>query len=176
MKKGKKLYEGKAKVIFATTEKNLVIQHFKDDATAFNNKKKAKINGKGVLKACENINGDIFESIFGKEAQNQSDIDDFLVGQIGIAYSESDAAIPAKVIKEFNKPKEDNLEVVGVLFEGKRFESDQFDMLANLLTKEELFSKLLSGLQQPMEKLASTLSGSLTKLMHSLENLKQTKT
>ena len=49
MKKGKKLYEGKAKVIYATSEKNLVIQHFKDDATAFNNKKRAKINGKGIL-------------------------------------------------------------------------------------------------------------------------------
>ena len=49
MKKGKKIYEGKAKVIFATTEKNLVIQHFKDDATAFNNQKKAKIEGKGIL-------------------------------------------------------------------------------------------------------------------------------
>ena len=49
MKKGKKLYEGKAKVIFATNEKNLVIQHFKDDATAFNNKKKDTIEGKGVL-------------------------------------------------------------------------------------------------------------------------------
>ena len=49
MKKGKKLYEGKAKVIIATDEKNLVIQHFKDDATAFNNKKKDTIEGKGVL-------------------------------------------------------------------------------------------------------------------------------
>tara|TARA_B100000242_G_scaffold203101_1_gene147193 strand:- start:2391 stop:2645 length:255 start_codon:yes stop_codon:yes gene_type:complete len=49
MKKGKKLYEGKAKVIYATSEKNLVIQHFKDDATAFNNKKRAKIDGKGIL-------------------------------------------------------------------------------------------------------------------------------
>ena len=49
MKKGKKLYEGKAKIIYATNEKNLVIQHFKDDATAFNNKKKAKIDGKGIL-------------------------------------------------------------------------------------------------------------------------------
>ena len=39
MKKGKKLYEGKAKIIYATTDKNLVIQHFKDDATAFNNQK-----------------------------------------------------------------------------------------------------------------------------------------
>ncbi len=49
MKKGKKLYEGKAKIIFASTEKSLVIQHFKDDATAFNNKKKANIEGKGIL-------------------------------------------------------------------------------------------------------------------------------
>jgi phosphoribosylaminoimidazole-succinocarboxamide synthase len=49
MKKGKKLYEGKAKIIYATTDKNLVIQYFKDDATAFNNLKKSKIEGKGVL-------------------------------------------------------------------------------------------------------------------------------
>ncbi len=49
MKKGKKLYEGKAKIIYASTEKNLVIQHFKDDATAFNNQKKATIDGKGIL-------------------------------------------------------------------------------------------------------------------------------
>ncbi len=49
MKKGKKLYEGKAKIIYSTSDKNLVIQYFKDDATAFNNLKKSKIDGKGVL-------------------------------------------------------------------------------------------------------------------------------
>ena len=49
MKKGKKLYEGKAKIIYASSDKNLVIQHFKDDATAFNNQKKDVIEGKGIL-------------------------------------------------------------------------------------------------------------------------------
>ena len=49
MKKGKKLYEGKATIIFATSDKNLVIQHFKDDATAYNNQKKDIIDGKGIL-------------------------------------------------------------------------------------------------------------------------------
>ena len=49
MNKGKKLYEGKAKIIYETNDKNIVIQHFKDDATAFNNLKKAKVEGKGVL-------------------------------------------------------------------------------------------------------------------------------
>ena len=49
MKKGKKIYEGKAKIVFATSDKNWVIQHFKDDATAFNNQKKDVIDGKGIL-------------------------------------------------------------------------------------------------------------------------------
>ena len=49
MIKGKKLYEGKAKILYETKEKGLAIQHFKDDATAFNNQKKANVEGKGVL-------------------------------------------------------------------------------------------------------------------------------
>ena len=49
MKKGKKIYEGKAKIIYSTSNKDLVIQYFKDDATAFNNLKKTTIEGKGVL-------------------------------------------------------------------------------------------------------------------------------
>ncbi len=49
MKKGKKLYEGKAKIIFETSDKGLAIQHFKDDATAYNNQKKDIIDGKGIL-------------------------------------------------------------------------------------------------------------------------------
>ena len=49
MKKGKKLYEGKAKIVYAGPNKGTAIQHFKDHATAFNNLKKSTIEGKGVL-------------------------------------------------------------------------------------------------------------------------------
>ena len=49
MAKRTKLYEGKAKVLFQGSEPGTVIQYFKDDATAFNAKKKGTINGKGVL-------------------------------------------------------------------------------------------------------------------------------
>ena len=49
MKKGKKLYEGKAKILYAAPEKGNAIQHFKDHATAFNNQKKSIIEGKGIL-------------------------------------------------------------------------------------------------------------------------------
>ena len=49
MNKGKKLYEGKAKILYEGPEKGTAIQHFKDSATAFNNLKKATVEGKGVL-------------------------------------------------------------------------------------------------------------------------------
>ena len=47
--KRKKIYEGKAKILYKGSQPNTIIQYFKDDATAFNNKKFAVINGKGVL-------------------------------------------------------------------------------------------------------------------------------
>ena len=49
MSEREKLYEGKAKVIFAGPDENSLIQYFKDDATAFNAQKKDVITGKGVL-------------------------------------------------------------------------------------------------------------------------------
>ena len=49
MKKTTLLYEGKAKKVFLTEDSNLVIQEFKDDATAFNNKKKGTIAEKGIV-------------------------------------------------------------------------------------------------------------------------------
>ncbi|MCG8343549.1 MAG: phosphoribosylaminoimidazolesuccinocarboxamide synthase [Chlorobiales bacterium] len=49
MNKTKLLHEGKAKKVFLTENSDLVIQEFKDDATAFNNKKKGTISNKGVV-------------------------------------------------------------------------------------------------------------------------------
>ena len=43
------LYEGKAKQVYATDNKDEYIVHYKDDATAFNGEKHDTILGKGVL-------------------------------------------------------------------------------------------------------------------------------
>ena len=43
MEKKEQLYEGKAKQVFATDDPNLIIMHYKDDATAYNGIKKAQI-------------------------------------------------------------------------------------------------------------------------------------
>ena len=49
MEKGIQLYEGKAKKVFETSDKDLCIVSYKDDATAFNGLKKGTISGKGAI-------------------------------------------------------------------------------------------------------------------------------
>ena len=49
MEKREKLYEGKAKIVYATDEPDKVVIHFKDDTTAFDGVKKEQITGKGVI-------------------------------------------------------------------------------------------------------------------------------
>ncbi len=49
MKRLEQLYEGKAKIIYATEDPDRVIQYFKDDASAFNGIKKGTIVDKGVV-------------------------------------------------------------------------------------------------------------------------------
>ncbi len=59
MEKKEKIYEGKAKIVYATESPDLLIQYFKDDATAFNAAKKGTIAQKGI--ANNKISARIFE-------------------------------------------------------------------------------------------------------------------
>ncbi len=59
MEKGKQFYEGKAKILYETSDPDLVIQYFKDDATAFNAAKKGTIKEKGIMN--NKISTKIFE-------------------------------------------------------------------------------------------------------------------
>ncbi|MFV0255236.1 MAG: phosphoribosylaminoimidazolesuccinocarboxamide synthase [Erysipelotrichaceae bacterium] len=64
MQKKEFIYEGKAKQVYSTDDENLVIIHYKDDATAFNGVKKDTINNKGI------INNKITELLFSYLAKN----------------------------------------------------------------------------------------------------------
>ncbi len=71
----KPIYEGKAKCLYEGPDAGTLIQHFKDDATAFNNKKKGTIIGKGVI---------------------NNRISEFLMTKLG------DIGIPTHLIKNLN--------------------------------------------------------------------------
>jgi phosphoribosylaminoimidazole-succinocarboxamide synthase len=59
MKKGKQIYEGKAKILYETDSPDYLIQYFKDDATAFNAQKRGTIQEKGIMN--NKISSRIFE-------------------------------------------------------------------------------------------------------------------
>jgi phosphoribosylaminoimidazole-succinocarboxamide synthase len=61
VERGAKLYEGKAKVIYATADPQVVWMEFKDEATAFNGQKRGTIAGKGAVNA--RITGLVFEKL-----------------------------------------------------------------------------------------------------------------
>jgi phosphoribosylaminoimidazole-succinocarboxamide synthase len=75
MSRRKKIYEGKAKILYEGPEPGTLIAHFKDDTTAFNNEKHGILEGKGVL---------------------NNRISEFLMQQIG------DIGIPTHFIKRIN--------------------------------------------------------------------------
>lgn len=64
MEKREFIYEGKAKQVYAASRENLVIIHFKDDATAGNGAKKGTIVNKGI------INNKITAKIFKMLGEN----------------------------------------------------------------------------------------------------------
>lgn len=59
MEKREQIYEGKAKILYTTDNPDLLIQYFKDDATAFNAAKKGSIHDKGIIN--NKISTKIFE-------------------------------------------------------------------------------------------------------------------
>ena len=84
--------------------------------------------------------------IASKNAGLDGKFDDILSGQIGIAFSE-DPVAPARVIKDFKKQNEDDLEILGVYFDGELYGADKYQQLATLPSKVSriVFSDSLIG-------------------------------
>ena len=64
MERLEKLYEGKAKILYNTSDPELMVQYFKDDASAFDGKKKGTIVDKGVMN--NHMSSRIFQYLEGE--------------------------------------------------------------------------------------------------------------
>lgn len=101
-------------------------------------------------------------------------LDEFLSGPTAIAFSYNDPTDPAKVIKSFLKDF-DKPSVKGMILDGQVFQAEEFDMIANLPTKDQLLSQLVGLLNSPMSKLSSTLGSPVSGLLGTLEQLNSKK-
>ena len=99
---------------------------------------------------------------------------EFLSGQIAIAYAGDDPTAPAKVIKNFSKENE-CLEVVGLYFDGELYSPEKYKEIASLPSREELLTKFVVALNYPMTSVLYSLKASMTNLVNALNNLKEQK-
>lgn len=67
MRRLDKIYEGKAKILYRTDAEDLLIQYFKDDATAFNAQKKGTILNKGAVNCA--VSSTIFKFLESRGVQ-----------------------------------------------------------------------------------------------------------
>lgn len=119
----------------------------------------------------------VLKNRLAKRALNNAGVDaldDHLRGVNTFVIGYDDPVTPARVIKEFNKPKE-LLKLKVVYFEGRLFEADQASALAELPSREVLLGQVVGLFQAPMTKLAGTLMAPMQKLVGVLNALKDSK-
>mgnify|MGYP001176132202 FL=1 len=108
------------------------------------------------------------------EENKISGLEELLKGSTALAIAYDEPVSPAKVIKKFTK-ENDLPYVKGILFEGQFLPGEEVKRLANLPSKEESLSIMVTMLKSPMQKLASTLNAPMQSLAGVLNNLKEKK-
>ena len=96
-------------------------------------------------------------------------------GPTAVLMTTTDAAAPAKVIRDFQKENKDLLAVKAAYVDGSIFGAAEVHKLADIPSREVLLSQLLGCLQAPMGNLAGVLSGILTKLVWTVDAVRAKK-
>jgi len=117
-------------------------------------------------------------SILAAREAGIGEIRDYLQGQTALAFAhdDDDPGAPARVLRAFGKDNQDIPVITGLILDGQLVPAAQARELASLPSKEVLMGQLVSAMQQPMSRLASTLTGVMMKLVQTLSSLKEQKT
>ena len=102
------------------------------------------------------------------------DLDEYFTGPTAIAYSEEDPVEPAKILQKFIEDG-GKLTLKSGFVDGQLVSSDQIQALASLPSREELYGKVVGGIQAPLYGFAAVPSGLLRNLVGALAALEEKK-
>ncbi|MBP7212101.1 50S ribosomal protein L10 [bacterium] len=97
---------------------------------------------------------------------------DNLKGPVAIAFGYEDEVSPAKELVNFIKDVKKG-EIVCAALDGKVLSADETKELAKLLSREELYAKMLGCINSPASGIANSVNGVLTKLVRTLDAVKE---
>lgn len=102
-------------------------------------------------------------------------LDEALVGQTAIAYTNNDDAVGlAKILRDFTE-EHDVATVKTGLVEGQVIDPEEFKRLADLPSRDELIAKALYLMNYPITGLVTVLSGVMKNFVVVLEQIRQQK-
>lgn len=104
----------------------------------------------------------------------QAELDKYLLGPTGVAYSYENSVDPAKVLQSFARQNA-NLKLKAGILEGKVIDAQAVQRLASLPNREVLMARLLASFQFPLTGLVSVLQANLRQLVSVLAAIKQQK-
>lgn len=99
---------------------------------------------------------------------------DAMVGPLVLAFSQEDPGAAARVISDFTK-EHDKLVVKLVSIGGQLLEAGDIKRLADMPTKDQAISMLMSVMNAPLEKLARTLNEVPSKLVRAVAAVRDQK-
>jgi len=104
-----------------------------------------------------------------------SELSSELKGPMAVAIASDDATGPAKVLKKFNKENDDLMVIKAAVLDGTVFVGNDASKLADLPSREDLYSMFLSCLQAPVQKFAGSLHGILTNFVRTVDAVREKK-
>jgi large subunit ribosomal protein L10 len=107
-----------------------------------------------------NVSYKVFKNTFMTRAFKDTEFEpltDVLEGPNALAVSKDDATAPARVLAKFAKTAP-NLEIKAGVVEGTFYDADGMKKIAEIPSRDELLSKLLGSLQNPIANLARVLN------------------
>lgn len=161
-------------------ERNDLISQLKDEFSAASGLYFTGYEGVTVEKLTElrgdlrNVGGKyiVVKNTLARIALEQCGIEGFadhLKGPIGVALAYEDATGPAKVFKKFNKENKDLMAMRAAYLDGTVFTGADVAKLADLPSREDLYSMFLSCLQAPVQKFAGSINGILTNFVRTVD-------
>ncbi len=108
------------------------------------------------------------------ELGGYEELNDALVGMIGIAFADENYVAPAKIIKSFND-KNKKFDFKGCYIESTFYGEDQLKTLASMPTKEEVMASIVGSIAAPASGIVGSINAVMRDLVSVIDEVGKTK-
>jgi large subunit ribosomal protein L10 len=142
--------------------------HGVDSDSLFALRKKLKESGCSLIVAKKTL----LEKVLEKMGQPETaDRIREIKTQLALVFNKKDEIIPSKICHQFSKENE-NLKLLGAIVRKEFLSGEKVIELAKLPSREEIISRMLGTLKNPISGLVNSLKGNLNNLVYILSKIK----